>query len=141
MDLAKRSEFEHFVAEIEPSLRRALVAGYGFDLGREATANALGWAWEHWGKLDRVDNKVAYLYRVGQSSVRKRKTPVVFVRTYGAEPWFEPSLGPSLAALTERQRTAVVLVHGFSWTLAEVAELTGPTSAPSRVTLSGAFAT
>jgi DNA-directed RNA polymerase specialized sigma24 family protein len=27
--------------------------------------------------------------------------------------------------LTESQRTAVVLVYGFGWTMAEVAELTG----------------
>jgi DNA-directed RNA polymerase specialized sigma24 family protein len=125
MDLGKKSDFEHFVVEVEPSLRRALVASYGFDLGREATANALGWAWEHRERLERVGNKVAYLYRVGQSSVRRRKAPVEFMPCHSDEPWFEPSLGPSLAALTDRQRTAVVLVHGFAWTLGEVAELTG----------------
>ncbi len=37
----------------------------------------------------------------------------------------EPALGPALAGLTEPQRTAVVLVHGFGWKLREVAELTG----------------
>jgi RNA polymerase sigma factor (sigma-70 family) len=30
-----------------------------------------------------------------------------------------------LAQLSDRQRVAVVLVHGFGWTLREVAELTG----------------
>ena len=40
-------------------------------------------------------------------------------------PWFEPTLGPSLAALSERQRIAVVLVHGYGWTAREVAEMTG----------------
>ena len=33
-------------------------------------------------------------------------------------------LGPLLAQLSDRQRVAVVLVHGFGWTLREVAELT-----------------
>jgi DNA-directed RNA polymerase specialized sigma24 family protein len=30
-----------------------------------------------------------------------------------------------LAGLTDAQRTAVILVHGFGWTLREVAELNG----------------
>jgi DNA-directed RNA polymerase specialized sigma24 family protein len=41
-----------------------------------------------------------------------------------------PSPGSSpdlvaLAALSERQRIAVVLIHGFDWTMRDVAELTG----------------
>ena len=40
------------------------------------------------------------------------------------EPWFEPSLAPALEKLTERQRVAVILVHGFGWTMREVAECT-----------------
>jgi RNA polymerase sigma factor (sigma-70 family) len=38
---------------------------------------------------------------------------------------FEPGLPAALAALTQRQRLAVVLVHGYGYTLREVAELTG----------------
>lgn len=38
---------------------------------------------------------------------------------------FEPGLVPALVALTEAQRTAVVLVHGFGWTMKEVGEMTG----------------
>jgi RNA polymerase sigma factor (sigma-70 family) len=37
----------------------------------------------------------------------------------------EPGLGEALKELTEAQRTAVILVHGFGWHLREVAELTG----------------
>jgi len=125
VDPTHRHEFEEFVARAEPPLRRALVAAYGFERGREATASALGWAWEHWRRLDRVENKVAYLFRVGQSASRRRKTPLLFVRDASSDPWCEPELGRALDALTERQRTAVVLVHGFEWTLREVAELTG----------------
>jgi DNA-directed RNA polymerase specialized sigma24 family protein len=125
MDSNRRGEFETFVAENEPRLRRALIAAYGFEMGRDATANALGWAWEHWSRLDRVTNKVGYLYRVGKSSIRTRKVPITFARSEHSDPWFEPSLAPALSALSERQRTAVVLVHGFRWTLREVAELTG----------------
>jgi DNA-directed RNA polymerase specialized sigma24 family protein len=118
-------EFETLVDEVEPRLRRALVAAYGFELGREATAAALGWAWEHRRRLRRIDDKAAYLFRVGQSSVRMKKRVSLFDVPHQEEPWVEPQLGPALAALSERQRTAVVLVHGFHWTLAEVAELTG----------------
>ena len=38
---------------------------------------------------------------------------------------FEPGLPRALAALSPRQRLAVVLVHGYGYTLREVAELTG----------------
>jgi DNA-directed RNA polymerase specialized sigma24 family protein len=118
-------EFEVFVNDLEPRLRRALIAVYGFEKGREATAEALGWAWENRGRLDKVSNKAGFLFRVGQSRIRRRREPVLFVRSEHAEPWVEPGLGPALANLPERQRIAVVLVHGFSWTLREVAELTG----------------
>jgi RNA polymerase sigma factor (sigma-70 family) len=42
-----------------------------------------------------------------------------------AEVAFEPGLLPALTELTEAQRTAVVLVHGFGWTMKEVGEMTG----------------
>ena len=50
---------------------------------------------------------------------------LTFAAGDGHEPVFEPGLAPALKTLTARQRTAVVLVHGFGWTLREVAELTG----------------
>jgi DNA-directed RNA polymerase specialized sigma24 family protein len=118
-------QFEAFVSEVEPRLRSALVASYGLDRGREATAAALGWAWEHRDRMTQVDNKVAFLFRVGQSRTRQRKEPVIFTRSESTEPWVEPGLAAALAGLSERQRVAVVLVYGLSWTLREVAELTG----------------
>ena len=118
-------EFEAFVAEVEPRLRRALVAAYGSERGREATAEALGWAWEHRDRMKRIENKVAFLFRVGQSKSRRRKQPIILAEPEQRESWVEPGLGPALASLTERQRTAVVLVYGFGWTLREVADLTG----------------
>lgn len=42
-----------------------------------------------------------------------------------AEHGFEPGLPKALAALSQRQRLAVVLVHGYDYTLREVAELMG----------------
>jgi DNA-directed RNA polymerase specialized sigma24 family protein len=117
--------FEALVNDLEPRLRRALIAAYGFERGREAAAEALGWAWENRHRLDQVSNKAGFLFRVGQSKIRRRKEPFLFIRPEYTEPLVEPSLGPALAGLSERQRIAVVLVHGFSWTLREVAELTG----------------
>lgn len=120
-----RETFETFVHDVEPRLRRALVATYGFERGREATAEALGWAWEHWEVVESMERPTAYLFRVGQSKSRGRKAPVSFERLIDAEPLFEPGLAPALTALTERQRVAVVLIEGFEWTHREVAELLG----------------
>jgi DNA-directed RNA polymerase specialized sigma24 family protein len=117
--------FEDLVDEIEAPLRRALVAAFGPERGREATVDALGWAWEHRRRLANVDNKVAYLFRVGQSSLRRRKPGIPFVRTESTETWFEPGLPAALAALSEKQRIVVVLVHGYQWTMREVADLLG----------------
>ena len=123
MDESAQDSFRAFVDLVEPRLRRALVASYGFEQCREASAEALAWAWENWDKAKSLDNPSAYLFRVGQSKIRRRKVPVSFDRNDREEPWFEPALAPALAALTERQRVAVVLIHGFDWTFREVAEL------------------
>jgi DNA-directed RNA polymerase specialized sigma24 family protein len=117
--------FDTFVADTEPRLRRAFVASYGADRGREATAEALAYAWEHWRRVSAMENPVGYLFRVGQSRTRRRKTAYLLAPAPHTEPWIEPGLPAALAALSEHQRLAVVLVHGFGWTLREVAELGG----------------
>jgi DNA-directed RNA polymerase specialized sigma24 family protein len=121
---ATKLEFETFVAEVEPRLRRALVAAYGSDRGREATAEALAYAWERWTTVRGMGNAAGYLYRVGQSRTRPRRRAAMELPVPAGEPWVEPALPAALLALSEGQRTAVVLVHGFGWTLREVAELT-----------------
>jgi DNA-directed RNA polymerase specialized sigma24 family protein len=121
------TEFEHFVHRTEPRLRRALMAALGSDSGREATAEALAWAWAHRDRLDGIDDPVSYLYRVGQSRTRRPKTRLLRLpgRPEWSEPWIEPTLSAGLAALSEKQRVAVVLVHGYAWTHREVGELLG----------------
>ena len=119
------SGFDEFVAETEPRLRRALIAAYGPERGREATAEALAFAWERWDKVRAMANPVGYLYRVGQSRTRPRRTRPVFERVSAELPLVEPMLPAALAALSEKQRVAVVLVHGFGWTLREVADVMG----------------
>ena len=131
MNEADEVDFRAFVITTEPRLHRGLVASLGWDRGREATADALAYAWEHWSKVRAMSNPSGYLYRVGQSSVRRRKVPVLFERADHTEALYEPALMRLLAELPERQRVAVVLVHGFNWTTREVSDLTG--LAPSTV--------
>ena len=119
------AEFEAFVRDAEPRLRRALVAAYGFEDGRDATAEALAYAWEHWERVREMPNAAGYLFRVAQSRRRRRRVPVLYDVSGWPEHLFEPGLPRALAALSQRQRVVVVLVHGFGYTLHEVAELTG----------------
>jgi RNA polymerase sigma-70 factor (ECF subfamily) len=115
--------FVRFLTEAEPRLRRALVALRGPEDGRDAVAEALMWAWEHWDRVRAMDNPVGYLYRVGQSRTRHPRRGLLPYRVGEARlPDIEPGLGPALAALTDAQRTAVVLVHGCDWSYQEVAE-------------------
>ena len=105
-------QFTRFVLSIEPRLRRALIATYGRERGRDATAEALAWAWEHWPRVESADNPVAFLFRVGQSRSRRRKLRVVFERPASQDILVEPGLSRALGALSDRQRAIVLLVHG-----------------------------
>jgi hypothetical protein len=53
--------FTEFVKEVETRLQHALVARYGLDLGRESSAEALAYAWEHWETVEPMVNPVGYL--------------------------------------------------------------------------------
>ncbi len=123
------ADFEAFVLATEPPLRRALVAAYGYEDGREAAAEALAYAWEHWARVREMPNAAGYLFRVARSSVtrgrRWRRPPPLLTLPPGTEHRFEPGLSAALASLSERQRVAVVLVYGFGYKLREVADLTG----------------
>jgi RNA polymerase sigma-70 factor (ECF subfamily) len=121
---ASAESFSAFFTDAEPRLRRALVAAYGPERGREAAAEALTYAWEHWERVRDMDNPIGYLYRVGQSRSRERREPVRFDPVpEPLERLIEPRLPDALEALSERERLAVVLVEGFGWTFREVAEL------------------
>jgi DNA-directed RNA polymerase specialized sigma24 family protein len=128
--------FEEFYVEVEPKLRRALVAALGPTRGREGTAEAMAYAWEHWERVEQMEFPVAYLFRVGQTRSRERNQPVVFPATVDVDvPWIEPGLPAALAALSEHQRVAVVLAHGYGYTHREVGELLGisPSSVQNHV--------
>jgi len=122
-----RQAFTRFVKETEPRLSYALAAAYGLEIGAEATADALAWAWEHWDTLEQKHNPAGYLYRVGQSKARKYCRPrVLFPEIPSAEvPSVEPGLTKSLDGLSKNQRVAVVLIHAMDYSEREVADLLG----------------
>lgn len=119
-----QTRFTSFVYEVEPRLRRALVAALGPDATHDAVAEALVYAWEHWARVESMQNPAGYLYRVARSSARVR-TPVTvkfLVPDEARLPDVEPGLVAALEALTPPQRTAVWLVHACEWSYQETAE-------------------
>jgi DNA-directed RNA polymerase specialized sigma24 family protein len=127
-DVAATASFEDFLEMAEPRLRRALVARLGRERGREATAEALAWAYEHWERVRAMENPVGYVYRVGVSRTRPPRLAVGIGRArWSDQPEAEPGLVAALGRLSARQRQAVVLVCAYDWTLVEVATVTGRT--------------
>jgi DNA-directed RNA polymerase specialized sigma24 family protein len=120
-----RLAFEAFVEHAECRLRIALTAAYGQEAGRDAAATALAYGWEHWDRVSAMENPVGYLYRVGQSSQRRRKEPHFAEVPVTVMPDVEPGLPKAIASLSEKQRLAVVLVHGYGWARGEVAAMMG----------------
>ncbi|HEY7564883.1 MAG TPA: RNA polymerase sigma factor [Acidimicrobiia bacterium] len=116
--------FEDFFSEVEPRLRLALCARFGREAGREAALDALVYGWRHWDRVREMANPAGYLYRVGVSRVRyPAVTPVLVDPIDWRDPWIEPGLEIGLAALSENQRTAVVLHHGLDWSYEEIGSL------------------
>jgi len=118
--------FRSFVAKNEPRLRQALSASLGTQVGVDATAEALGYAWENWDRIEAMNNAAGYLYTVGRDRGRKsltRRRPLFHPVDSARLPWVEPSLPSALERLPVRQREVVVLLHCFQWTMSEVAEL------------------
>ena len=74
-----------------------------------------------------MGNPVGYLYVVGRNGARRSRNHRVVFPDPPADrtPWVEPGLSSALVDLPTRQRQAVMLVHGYGWTLSEVAEVLG----------------
>ncbi len=120
--------FTVFMSEVQPRVAVALTAALGQEAGREATAEAFAYAWEHWDRVGGMENPAGYVYRVGRSRVRRRRTPPAGLGTADGEhreSWVEPGLVAALERLSPRQRTVVVLMEGYGHTPQEVAELLG----------------
>jgi DNA-directed RNA polymerase specialized sigma24 family protein len=134
---APEHPFEAFVELEGTRLRRALVASYGVDVGSDACADALAWAWEHWSRVIETANPVGYLFRVGQSSARRqrrqRRRVVLPSETCTADVGeISVRLDEALTGLPTRQRAVALLVHGHGYSYAEVAEMTASSVASVR---------
>ena len=127
-DELRTESFEEFATRVEPRLRAGLSASFGSQAGREAAVDALVYAWQNWDRVRPMDNPTGYLYAVGRSHARRRlsrRRVVLPLPDESRTPWVEPGLPAALSSLTEQQRTAVALHHGYEWTLAEIAQLLG----------------
>lgn len=126
-DETRADSFTEFVSEYETRLRQALTAAFGVDRGKEAAAEALAYGWEHWDRVSAMDNPSGYLYRVGYDRARRMTRRPLRLPAVAAhrQPWVEPGLPGAFAGLPEKQRIVVALVHGYQWSMAEVAEYLG----------------
>ena len=125
---------EAFAAALreQPKLRQALVARYGTDIGEQAVAAAMAWAWEYQDRLVGVTALRAYLFRVGQSSTRRSW---VWASRNSAS--FPPEVADNeatnvddaldladlLRKLPHKQRSCVLLIYAHGWPYRDVAEL------------------
>ena len=122
-----REGFSSFAREVEPKVRRALVAAFGPEIGTDAAAEAMAIAWERWAVVATRSNPAGYLWGIGQNVARKRLGGLRLFPSPDPqrEPWIEPALPAAIEDLTENQRAAVLLVKGFQWTYREVGDLLG----------------
>ena len=119
--------FTEFARRIEPRLRYALAGCLNSDLARDATQEALTYAWNHWDKIERLDNPGGYLYTLAKRwgwKQRKRPSPLPEIGVVDSSPG-EPGLARALGHLSAMQRQAVYLVEGLGLTQQETADLLG----------------
>lgn len=135
---ARTGRYDQVVTPLVSRLRRALVARFGVDVGCDAAADALAWAWEHLDRVESVANPAGYLFRVGQSSAKRahrwRRRSVSFPEERRDDVSDYAALGvgdvfDALKDLPANQRVSVLLVHGYGFTYREVADLLDVTEA------------
>lgn len=126
-----RESFTTFVEDTGWRIQAALAASFGRQTGLDAAADALAYGWEHWDRISTMENPAGYLYTVGRDRARRAQRRLVsvpagqldHVPSQDVPPMVEPGLEAALAALSDRQRAVVLLVHGAEWNLNEVARL------------------
>ena len=97
------------------------------DLARDATQEALVYAWSHWDKVRKLDNPGGYLYTLAKRwgwKHSKHSAPLPEVGVMDLPPT-EPGLARALGRLSAMQRQSVYLVEGLGMTQQEVADLLG----------------
>jgi DNA-directed RNA polymerase specialized sigma24 family protein len=113
-------EFEMFVIEVEPGLRRALSGHMPSDRVPDALSEAFTYAWEHWDRVNAMANPSGYLFRVAQSRSRSRRHGLLERPVPPETPSVEPGLVEAVRSLSAQQRSVVWLVHGCGWRYGEV---------------------
>lgn len=119
--------FAEFVENHGAGLRHAFVARYGPDVGADVMGDVTEYAWRHWRKVSQMENPSGWLYRVGQSRSRRylRRPVRLPAPRSESEPNIEPELPRILLALPNAQRVALLLTHGFGYTVREAAGIIG----------------
>ena len=130
--------YRAFVETAGRTLRRALVARFGAEVGGEASADALAVAWQQWPRVRAMASPIGFLYRVGQSkarpNVRWRRRTAAFPGAGVADGHHSgPSadvldLFAALRRLSADERTALVMVKSYGYSHREVAEVLGVTA-------------
>jgi len=125
MTTQQMAQFEGFVQQVEPGLRKALTGHMPTSLVHDALGEAFAYAWEHWAQMQTLDNPGGYLFRVAQSRSRGRLQGALPAPDPARTPDVEPRLVAAMRGLPEQQRSAVWLVHACGWTYREAAEAMG----------------
>jgi len=120
-------EFTVFFKDVESKLSYALAAAYGVEVGGEASAEAIAYAWEHWSEVSGMKNPAGYLYRVGQTAARRHRRRGPLFPEVGTDdmPHVEPGLPAAMSRLSKTQRSAVVLLYVLDWSEREAADMLG----------------
>lgn len=71
-DAEPESDFSDFYRDVEPRIRRALVAMCGVNGAVDATAVAMVLAYRRWDEISAMDNPAGYIYRVARNAARSR---------------------------------------------------------------------
>jgi RNA polymerase sigma factor (sigma-70 family) len=133
----RRAEYDRVVVPVTERVRRALVAQYGVEIGTDVAAEVARWSWEHLDRLASIDNLAGYLFRVGQSAVRRHRRWQRMASRFpqggswvaAIEPDLDDDVIDALKRLSSRQRVAVLLVHGYGFSYRDVADLLGVSDA------------
>ncbi len=125
--------FVDFYRQHRIRVARALALTLGdAQLGDEATDEAMTRAYQHWGRVSRLENPGGWVYRVGLnwslSILRRLRRPDRTTPSPGfSEPPAidEPAVTAALRGLSVEHRSVVVCRHLLGWSEAETATALG----------------
>lgn len=125
--------FVDFYRQHRTRVARALALTLGdAQLADEATDEAMTRAYQHWGKVSRLDNPGGWVYRVGLnwslSVLRRVRRPDRTPPTPGVSEQpavHEPAVAAALRTLSVDHRSVVVCRHLLGWSEAETAAALG----------------